>query len=92
MFYLTDRAFHAVLYDIPRNPVLPAIHKAYVTWLAPQWSRMPRLPERNKANFEAHARIFEGILMRDPDAAEQALRAHLEQAWDQVCATFGKDL
>ncbi|WGW03665.1 FCD domain-containing protein [Tropicibacter oceani] len=91
-FYRTDRAFHALLYDIPRNPVLPALHKAYVTWLAPQWSRMPRLPERNRANFEAHKRIFDAILMRDPDSAEAALRSHLEQAWDQVCETFGDDL
>jgi DNA-binding FadR family transcriptional regulator len=91
-FYRTDRAFHALLYEIPRNPVLPALHKAYVTWLAPQWSRMPRLPERNRANFEAHERIFDAILMRDPDSAETALRGHLEQAWDQVCETFGDDL
>lgn len=91
-FYRTDRAFHALLYEIPRNPVLPALHKAYVTWLAPQWSQMPRLPERNRANFEAHNRIFDAILMRDPDAAETALRTHLEQAWDQVCQTFGDDL
>lgn len=91
-FYRTDRAFHALLYKIPRNPVLPALHKAYVTWLAPQWSRMPRLPERNRANFEAHERIFDAILMRDPDSAETALRGHLEQAWDQVCETFGDDL
>lgn len=91
-FYRTDRAFHALLYEIPRNPVLPSLHKAYVTWLAPQWSRMPRLPERNRANYEAHERIFDGILMRDPDAAETALRQHLEQAWEQVCETFGNDL
>lgn len=91
-FYRTDRAFHALLYEIPRNPVLPALHKAYVTWLAPQWSQMPRLPKRNQANFEAHERIFDAILMRDPDSAEAALRSHLEHAWDQVCETFGDDL
>ncbi|WP_240484657.1 FCD domain-containing protein, partial [Pseudoponticoccus marisrubri] len=62
-----------MLYDIPSNPVLPAIHRAYTTWLAPQWSRMPRLPDRNRANYEAHAAIFEAILMRDPDAAETCL-------------------
>ena len=91
-FYRTDRAFHALLYEIPRNPVLPALHRAYVTWLAPQWSQMPRLPERNRANLTAHEQIFDAILMRDPDTAEAALRAHLEQAWDQVCQTFGDDL
>ena len=88
LFYQTDMRFHGVLYQIPNNPVLPAIHRAYTTWLAPQWSQMPRLPERNKKNLAAHNAIFEAILMRDPDAAEAALRAHLSDAWDQVRLTF----
>ncbi|WP_171180871.1 FCD domain-containing protein [Ruegeria sp. HKCCD8929] len=90
LFYETDKGFHGVLYRISNNPVLPAIHKAYTTWLSPHWSQMPRLPERNRKNFEAHSAIFDGILMRDPDAAEAALRAHLEDAWTQVQATFGE--
>ena len=28
------------------------------------------------------------LLMRDPDAAETALRNHLADAWNQVCRTF----
>lgn len=89
LFYQTDMAFHEVLYRIPRNPVLPAIYQAYTTWLAPHWSRMPRQPERNRVNYHAHRVIFEAILMRDPDAAEAALRAHLADAWNQVHETFG---
>ncbi|MGB5557063.1 MAG: FadR/GntR family transcriptional regulator [Paracoccaceae bacterium] len=88
-FYLTDMQFHEVLYRIPRNPVLPAIHHAYNTWLSPRWSQMPRLPDRNRANLAAHTAILDAIMMRDPDAAEAALRAHLTAAWDQVRATFG---
>lgn len=88
LFYQTDMEFHKVLYQIPNNPVLPAIHRAYTTWLAPQWSQMPRLPARNQENLAAHKAIFEAILMRDPDAAEAALRAHLNDAWIQVHQTF----
>lgn len=88
LLYQTDMRFHGVLYQIPQNPVLPAIHRAYTTWLAPQWSQMPRLPERNEQNLAAHWAIFDAILMRDPDAAEAALRAHLSDAWDQVRQTF----
>ncbi|MFY0618986.1 FCD domain-containing protein [Shimia sp.] len=87
-FYQTDIAFHNVIYQISNNPVLPAIHKAYTSWLAPQWSQMPRLPDRNQANFEAHQAIFDAILARDADAAEAALRNHLNAAWDQVVKTF----
>ncbi len=88
LFYETDMAFHQVLYQISRNPVLPAIHRAYTTWLAPHWSRMPRMADRNRNNFLAHKAIYEAILLRDPDAAEKALRTHLSHAWDQVQATF----
>lgn len=89
-FYETDIGFHKVLYNISRNPVLPAINKAYTNWLAPQWSQMPRLPDRNRGNFESHKEIYEAILMRDPDAAEDALRNHLKNAWEQVRKTFGE--
>lgn len=89
-FYRTDIGFHAVLFEVPRNPVLLAVHKAYTTWLAPQWSKMPRLPDRNRANFEAHKAIYDAILMRDADRAEAALRTHLAAAWDQVRRTFGE--
>ncbi|MCG3268520.1 FCD domain-containing protein [Yoonia sp. I 8.24] len=88
-FYQTDQQFHAVLYDIPGNPAYPAIHRAYTTWLAPQWGQMPRLADRNRINFASHTAIMDAILLRDPDAAEAALRSHLADAWDQVRLTFG---
>lgn len=87
-FYQTDTAFHAVLYDIPRNPVFPAIHKAFTGWLAPHWVKMPRSPERNRVNFLRHSDIYNGIRDRDPDAAEAALNAHLHAAWEYVRGTF----
>ncbi len=89
-FYKTDMAFHGVLYEIPENPVLPSIHRAYRNWLSSHWTKMPRSPERNRANFVMHANIFDAILLRDPDAAEQALRVHLAAAWQQVRRTFGE--
>lgn len=87
-FYATDVAFHAVLYDIPRNPVFPAVHAAFTDWLAPHWIKMPRAPERNRINYLRHADIFNAIRERDPDAAEEALSAHLHAAWEFVRGTF----
>ena len=87
-FYETDQAFHATLFATSRNPVMVSVHKAYSTWLAPQWSKMPRLPDRNRKNHKAHTAILEAIVGRDPDGAEAAMRAHLDAAWDQVKATF----
>lgn len=90
-FYDTDIAFHRVLYEVPRNPVLPALHDAYTGWLAPQWSRMPHLETRNRRNAAAHRAIYDAILLRDPDAAETALRRHMDDAWDQVQDIVTKD-
>ena len=90
LFYATDVAFHEVLYRVPGNPVLLAVQKAYTEWLGPQWSAMQRLPERNRENYHHHRAIYEAILMRDPDQAEDALRKHLAGAWQQVRATFNE--
>lgn len=87
-FYETDVAFHAVFYEVPRNPLFPALHRAFVQWLAGHWKQMPRLPARNRRNFDAHHAIFTAILYRNPDEAEAALRQHLDDAWEQVRQTF----
>lgn len=87
-FYRTDTAFHGVFYQIPGNPIFPGIHQAFSDWLDARWRQMPRLPDRNRQNYEAHAAILEAVLDRDPDAAERALRDHLESAWRQVRDTF----
>lgn len=90
-FYATDIAFHNVLYVIPGNPVMPAIHRAYSNWLEPHWSRMPRQDQRNRDNFVAHSAILDAIEAHDPDKAEQAVRRHLAAAWEQVQMTFNKE-
>lgn len=87
-FYATDVAFHAVLYEVPKNPILPAVHAAFTAWLREHWLRMPRSPERNRVNFLRHADILGAIRERDPDAAEAALAAHLQAAWEYVRGTF----
>ncbi|WP_193139005.1 MULTISPECIES: FCD domain-containing protein [unclassified Meridianimarinicoccus] len=90
-FYATDVAFHAVLYEIPRNPIFPTLHRAYATWLAPHWSRMLRSPERNRVNYSSHEAIYMAILERDPDVAEAELVNHLHTAWEHVRQTFDID-
>ncbi len=91
-FYNTDVAFHGVLYRVPKNPIFPALHRGYSSWLAPQWKQMKRSVDRNQRNFEAHKAIFDAILLRDPDLAESALDDHLNAAWNHVRDTFGPNL
>jgi len=87
-FYATDVGFHAVLYRVPRNPVFPAIHMAFTTWLSGHWQKMLRSPERNQVNYVSHREIYNAIAERDPDAAEKALTGHLNSAWEYVRGTF----
>lgn len=87
-FYESDMAFHRVLYEISNNPVLSALHVAYVEWLSPHWISMPSGIDRNQRNFQSHKAIFDGILLRDPNLAEDELIAHLEYAWEQVGPTI----
>lgn len=88
-FYATDAAFHGVLYRIPKNPIYPALHEAYVAWLWPHWQEMTRSVEINRANLAAHEAIVSAIVERDPEAAEQSLQRHLEAAWEYVRGILG---
>jgi DNA-binding FadR family transcriptional regulator len=91
LFDETDVTFHAVLYRIPGNPIYPAIHKAYVEWLIQHWRSMKRGADIDQMNYAGHEAIFDAILARDPDAAEEALRRHLVAAWEFVRSTFPSD-
>jgi len=90
-FYATDIAFHGVLYRISRNPIFPAVHKAFTAWLSPHWDKMLRSPDRNLVNYKSHERIFLAIEERDPEAAEEALSNHLKAAWEYVRVTFDQE-
>ncbi|MFT5894445.1 MAG: DNA-binding FadR family transcriptional regulator [bacterium] len=87
-FHATDTDFHRVFYQIPRNPIFPAVHEAYTQWLAAHWKKMERSPERNAMNYQNHKAIYEAVLERDADAAESHLERHLVGAWEQIQDTF----
>ena len=88
LFDNTDVAFHAIFYRILGNPVLPAVHRAFVSWLFEHWQSMNRSPEQHLIYYAGHKAIFDAIIDRDPDAAERALLAHLGEAWETVRGTF----
>lgn len=87
-FFQSDMQFHGVLYQIIDNPIFPPIHKGYTAWLAPNWGRMKRSSDHNKINYEAHKKIYDAILERDPVRAEDALGEHLSLAWECVKGTL----
>jgi GntR family transcriptional repressor for pyruvate dehydrogenase complex len=80
-FIRTDVGFHYCLAKMMRNPAFTALHDAMSTWLEFQRRVALQEPGEDQRSYEAHARIFETVAARDPDAAEQAMRQHLQAGW-----------
>jgi GntR family transcriptional repressor for pyruvate dehydrogenase complex len=78
-FERTDVEFHHVLAVIPRNPIFEAIHAAIAEWLVEQRHVTLTYPGANEIAYDFHAQIYEAIAARDPDRAENVIRAHLNQ-------------
>ncbi|MGE0718879.1 MAG: transcriptional regulator NanR [Alphaproteobacteria bacterium] len=74
----TDREFHFVLAQIPRNPIFVALHEAIIEWLTTQRRTVLRTPGIDRRSHRSHAAIFAAVEARDPAAAEAAMRRHLE--------------
>lgn len=81
-FERTDVEFHFVLAEIPRNPVFVAIHEAVVAWLTSQRTLSLRNDGADQMAYMWHKNIFDAVTSRDPDAAEAAMREHLEGVAD----------
>jgi GntR family transcriptional regulator, sialic acid-inducible nan operon repressor len=78
-FTSTDIAFHFELARIARNVVFIALHDQMSEWLKEQRIVTLAVSGQEETAYQAHRAIYEGIAARDPDRAEQAMRAHLEQ-------------
>ncbi len=76
-FQRTDVEFHYVIALVSRNPIFAAIHDALAEWLLEQ-RRTTLAPGQYEIVYEAHRKIFEAVVSRDPDRAEAAMREHLE--------------
>lgn len=78
-FTETDVAFHDYIATIPQNSIFTAVNVALGEWLAEQRSTSLLSNGAAKLAYKAHCKIFEAIKAGDPDAAEAAMKAHLEQ-------------
>jgi DNA-binding FadR family transcriptional regulator len=75
----SDVAFHYAIATIPKNPIYVAMHRAIIDWLVDQRRVTLSYPGQNRVAFEAHAAIYEAIKSRDPEAADNRMRSHLDQ-------------
>jgi GntR family transcriptional regulator, sialic acid-inducible nan operon repressor len=80
-FIRTDVAFHFAFAEITKNPAFVALHDAMSTWLLQQRRIALQEPDEDRRGYDAHESIYEAVVARDPDAAERAMREHLESGW-----------
>lgn len=78
-FKRSDNDFHGVLASIGHNPIFDAIHEALSEWLDDRRAQVLQREGEDEAAFRAHIEIIEAIESRDPEAAEAAMRRHLDR-------------
>lgn len=87
-FISSDVAFHFCLAKMMRNPVFTALHDAMSHWLEFQRRVALQEPGEDRRSYEAHAAIHAAVTTRDLDAAESAMRTHLESGWTSFWARY----
>lgn len=78
-FKRSDNDFHGVLASVGHNPIFDAIHVALSEWLDDRRAQALQREGEDQAALKAHTEIVEAIESRNPDAAEAAMRRHLDR-------------
>jgi len=81
-FERSDKAFHSAIFAAVANPIFTALDAALSEWLAEQRSVSARVGASPVKVYEDHERVFIAIRERDPDAAEKAMKDHLDHVAD----------
>ena len=79
-FVETNIEFHHAIASVTGNLFIESLHSAVYSWLKDQRNIAARHPGSRDTAYSWHEKIFQAIRDGDPDAAEQAMLAHLDQA------------
>ncbi len=74
-----DSEFHSVVAHAARNGVILKVLDVLMDLLRETRARSLQVEGRLQRSFAGHRRVLEAIRRRDPDAAERAVRRHLEE-------------
>lgn len=77
-FKQSDNSFHAALAEATHNPLVSAVHDALATLLDDRRAQALQQPGEDAVAFQFHQEIVAAIADRDPGAAEDAMRRHLD--------------
>jgi GntR family transcriptional repressor for pyruvate dehydrogenase complex len=78
-FIEADLDFHLALAEATENPLIPTLIDSIVGLLREQRARIFRVPGGPERGQFHHKQILAAIERHDPEAAREAMRAHLEQ-------------
>ena len=79
-FLETDMAFHRGIAAVSGNAIYMAVSQAMLQWLEQFYQDAVRAPGAEKTTLAEHVKLLKCIAMHDPDAAAEALTAHLKRA------------
>ncbi|WP_138472608.1 FCD domain-containing protein [Poseidonocella sp. HB161398] len=79
-FVQTNIEFHLEIARVSGNMFLESLHEAVQTWLAEHRRTAIRDPGATERAYQRHEQIFAAIEAGDADAAEEAMRVHLEES------------
>lgn len=89
-----NRRFHTLLFEASRRPflvrTLRQLWSAFPTMLLTRFAETAfrSIPGRDAEDVPEHAAILSALERRDPDAAERAARAHVEEAGRHLVAAL----
>ena len=78
-FVAADVDFHFAIVQATHSALLVALHRAVLEWLREQRISSIQPSGSSVAAQRAHHRVFDAIVRRDPDRAERAMLAHLDE-------------
>jgi len=79
-----DVAFHVAIAAATRNPLLASLSELTVSWTVEARLFSHLAEEGRRLSHDGHARLLRALRAGDPDAAEAAMRVHLDEIADLV--------
>ena len=79
-FIQADIAFHTAIASVPGNPIFTAISESMLGWLFEFHTEALHSPGHEDLTLAEHEKIFEEIAARNPEAAAEAMSAHLARS------------
>jgi GntR family transcriptional repressor for pyruvate dehydrogenase complex len=90
-FIAADNDFHAALAQATQNTLILILVNSIVHLLSEQRKQIFDTGEGPRRGQFHHKRILESIVKHDPEAARAAMRAHLQQVREDVCASLHRE-